>query len=163
MAGFGRKQLGRRGAHGVTIAGVGLSFALSVYVATLVLTGKVPFLNTNLYTWADGGSLFHYVFQLGFLIDPLTVIMMVIVTFVSLLVHIYSIGYMSEDDGYQRFFSYISLFTFMMLMLITSNNFLQLFFGWEGVGLVSYVLIGFWYQKESALAGSFASAILALS
>ncbi len=154
MAGFGRKQLGRCGAHGVTIAGVGLSFALSVYVAILVLTGKVPFLNTNLYTWADGGSLFHYVFQLGFLIDPLTVIMMVIVTFVSLLVHIYSIGYMSEDDGYQRFFSYISLFTFMMLMLVTSNNFLQLFFGWEGVGLVSYLLIGFWYQKESAIVGS---------
>lgn len=154
VAGFFRNQIGRAGAHGVTIAGVAVSFLLSVYVATMILSGTAPILDSNLYTWASGGELFPYVFHIGFLIDPLTVVMMVIVTFVSLLVHIYSIGYMAEDDGYQRFFSYISLFTFMMLMLVTANNFLQLFFGWEGVGLVSYLLIGFWYQKESALEGS---------
>ncbi len=153
LAGFGRKQLGRAGAHTVTIAGVFVSFMLSLYVADAVFL-KGQTLNTVLYTWGDGGSLFHYVFQIGFLIDPLSSLMMVVVTFVSLLVHIYSIGYMAEDDGYQRFFSYISLFTFMMLMLVTGNNFLQLFFGWEGVGLVSYLLIGFWYQKDSAISGS---------
>ena len=104
-------------------------------MAYQVLSGSVPSFNGNLYTWASGGRLFPYSFHLGFLIDPLTVVMLVIVTFVSLLVHIYSIGYMADDDGYQRFFSYISLFTFMMLMLVSANNFLQLFFGWEGVGL----------------------------
>ena len=154
IAGFFRKQIGRTAAHRVTIAGVGISFILSVYVACVVLTGQAPILDTNLYTWASGGDLFPYVFHIGFLIDPLTVVMMVVVTFVSLLVHIYSIGYMVDDAGYQRFFSYISLFTFMMLMLVTANNFLQLFFGWEGVGLVSYLLIGFWYHKESANQGS---------
>lgn len=154
IAGFFRKQVGRTGAHRITIAGVGLAFGLSVYVACAILSGHAAILDANLYTWASGGTLFPYVFNLGFLIDPLTVVMMVIVTFVSLLVHIYSIGYMVDDDGYQRFFSYISLFTFMMLMLVTGNNFLQLFFGWEGVGLVSYLLIGFWYHKESANLGS---------
>lgn len=153
IAGFFRKQIGRAGAHTVTIAGVGLSLVLSIYVATLIFSGSQPILNTNLYTWADGGDLFPYAFHIGFLIDSLTVVMMVIVSFVSFLVHIYSIGYMAEDDGYQRFFSYISLFTFMMFMLVTANNFLQLFFGWEGVGLVSYLLISFWYQKESAIEG----------
>lgn len=153
VAGFFRNQIGRVGAHSVTIAGVGLSFVLSVYVAILILTGDAPVLNTNLYTWASGGDLIPFSLYIGFLIDPLTVLMMVIVTFVSLLVHIYSIGYMVEDDGYQRFFSYISLFTFMMLMLVTANNFLQLFFGWEGVGLISYLLISFWYQKEAAIQG----------
>lgn len=153
LAGFGRNLLGRRGAHTVTIAGVLVSFLFSLYVAEAVfLKGQV--LNTTLYTWGDGGALFNYVFQIGFLVDPLTSLMMLVVTFVSLLVHIYSIGYMADDEGYQRFFSYISLFTFMMLMLVTGNNFLQLFFGWEGVGLVSYLLIGFWYQKESAVSGS---------
>ncbi len=154
IAGFFRKQVGRVGAHTVTIACVGLSFLLSAYVATLILTGAEPILNSNLYTWASGGELFSFAFHIGFLIDPLTVVMLIVVTFISLLVHIYSIGYMVDDDGYQRFFSYISLFTFMMLMLVTANNFLQLFFGWEGVGLVSYLLIGFWYKKESALQGS---------
>lgn len=153
LAGFGRKPLGRIGAHTVTITGVFVSFILSLYVAEAVFL-KGQTLNTTLYTWGDGGSLFHYVFQIGFLIDPLSALMMVVVTFVSLLVHIYSIGYMADDEGYQRFFSYISLFTFMMLMLVTGHNFLQLFFGWEGVGLVSYLLIGFWYQKESAISGS---------
>ena len=155
IAGFFRKTIGRIGAHSVTIIGVALSFGLSVWLASDVLSGISPAENLNLYTWASGGIYFPYVFHIGFLIDNLTVVMMCVVTFVSLLVHIYSIGYMAEDEGYQRFFSYISLFTFMMLMLVTANNFLQLFFGWEGVGLVSYLLIGFWYQKESALQGSF--------
>lgn len=154
VAGLFRNTIGRAGAHSVTIAGVGLSFFLSLYVAYGILTGSAVVLDANLYTWASGGELFPFAFHLGFLIDPLTVVMMVVVTFVSLLVHVYSIGYMADDDGYQRFFSYISLFTFMMLTLVTANNFLQLFFGWEGVGLVSYLLIGFWYQKESALQGS---------
>ena len=155
IAGFFRKTIGRAGAHSVTIIGVALSFGLSVWLASKVISGIFPVENQNLYTWASGGSYFSYAFHIGFLIDNLTVLMMCVVTFVSLLVHIYSIGYMAEDEGYQRFFSYISLFTFMMLMLVTANNFLQLFFGWEGVGLVSYLLIGFWYQKESAIQGSF--------
>ena len=154
IAGFFRHQIGKIGAHTITSGSVGLSLILSLYVAKMILTGASPSLNTNLYTWASGGDLFPFAFHIGFLIDPLTVLMMVIVTFVSFLVHIYTIGYMADDPGYQRFFSYISLFTFMMLMLITGNNFLQLFFGWEGVGLVSYLLIGFWYEKESAIEGS---------
>ncbi len=153
IAGFFRNQIGRVGAHSVTIAGVGISLVLSVYVAVVVLSGGSEPINANVYTWAGGGNVFPYAFNIGFLIDNLTVIMLVIVNFVSFLVHIYSIGYMSDDDGYQRFFSYISLFTFMMLMLVSANNFLQLFFGWEGVGLVSYLLIGFWFQKESAIQG----------
>lgn len=153
IAGIFRNQIGRVGAHSVTITGVSISLILSLYVASLVLSGSIDSLNTNLYTWASGNDIFPYAFHIGLLIDPLTSVMLVIVTFVSLLVHIYSIGYMADDDGYQRFFSYISLFTFMMLMLVTGNNFLQLFFGWEGVGLVSYLLISFWYQKESAISG----------
>lgn len=153
IAGLFRNQIGRAGAHTVTIACVGFSLVLSLVVATSVLSGHSAILNTDLYTWASGGELFPYSFHIGFLIDPLSSVMLVIVTFVSFLVHVYSIGYMADDDGYQRFFSYISLFTFMMLMLVTSNNFLQLFFGWEGVGLVSYLLISFWYQKESAIEG----------
>ena len=152
-AGFFRHQIGRVGAHTVTVAAVGVSLCLSIYVAALILTGATPVLNSNLYTWASGGDFFPFAFHIGFLIDPLTVVMMIVVTFVSFLVHIYTIGYMADDDGYQRFFSYISLFTFMMLMLVTANNFLQLFFGWEGVGLVSYLLIGFWYHKEAAIEG----------
>lgn len=151
ISGLFREQIGRSGAHSITIALVMLSFVLSLCVAKRYLfDGATPF-NGDLYTWASGGDLFPYAFHVGFLIDSLTAIMLVIVTFVSMLVHLYSIGYMAEDDGYQRFFSYISLFTFAMLMLVTSNNFLQLFFGWEGVGLVSYLLIGFWYTKESAI------------
>ncbi len=154
ISGLFRKQIGRVGAHTVTIFLVGISLFFSLYVAYLILTHRVSSLNVPIYTWASGNEHFPFQFVIGFLIDPLTVSMMVIVSFVSFLVHIYSIGYMAEDDGYQRFFSYISLFTFMMLMLVTANNFLQLFFGWEGVGLVSYLLIGFWYEKESALEGS---------
>ncbi|MDI1351417.1 MAG: NADH-quinone oxidoreductase subunit L [bacterium] len=154
LAGFLRNQIGRIGAHTVTILGVSISLILSLYVAGSILSGDMPSSNNIIFNWASGGLLIPYEFNIGFLIDPLTVVMLVVVNFVSLLVHIYSIGYMAEDDGYQRFFSYISLFTFMMLMLVTANNFMQLFFGWEGVGLVSYLLIGFWYHKESALEGS---------
>ncbi|MBP6917964.1 MAG: NADH-quinone oxidoreductase subunit L [Legionellaceae bacterium] len=154
VAGFFRHQIGRAGAHSITILGIGGAFALSLYAAFSVIYMHDAALNVNLYTWVSGGDVFPYAFHIGFLIDSLTVVMLVTVTFISLLVHIYSIGYMADDDGYQRFFSYISLFTFMMLMLVTANNFLQLFFGWEGVGLVSYLLIGFWYEKESANQGS---------
>ena len=143
---FGR-QIGRVGAQSVCIAGVALSCGLSVYVLyQLVFAGMAPF-DGPVYTWllSDGLNI-----QVGFLIDRLSALMMSVVTFVSLLVHIYTIGYMADDDGYQRFFSYISLFTFSMLMLVMSNNLMQLFFGWEGVGVVSYLLIGFWYTRPTA-------------
>lgn len=154
VAGFFRHQIGRIGAHSITISGVSLAFVLSAYVAYHIIFAHDEILNVDLYTWASGEDIFPFAFHIGFLIDALTAIMLVTVTFISLLVHVYSIGYMADDAGYQRFFSYISLFTFMMLMLVTANNFLQLFFGWEGVGLVSYLLIGFWYEKESANQGS---------
>jgi NADH-quinone oxidoreductase subunit L len=147
---FGR-QIGRVGAHSVTIAAVALSCVLSVYVLyRLVFEGMAPF-DGPVYTWllSDGLTI-----QVGFLIDRLSALMMSVVTFVSLMVHIYTIGYMADDDGYQRFFSYISLFTFSMLMLVMSNNFMQLFFGWEAVGVVSYLLIGFWYTRPSAIFAS---------
>ena len=143
---FGRK-VGRAGAHTATILGVAASCALSVHVLWQLMHGAAVF-NENLYTWFQVGDIQANV---GFMVDKLTAMMMVVVTFVSLLVHVYTIGYMAEDDGYQRFFSYISLFTFSMLMLVMSNNFLQLFFGWEAVGLVSYLLIGFWYKKPTAI------------
>jgi len=146
IAGLFGKFIGRRGAHGVTIAAVTIAFALSVFVYSDVRSGHIA--NEVLYIWAVSGGI---PFQIGFLIDQLSATMMVIVTFVSLMVHIYTIGYMAEDPGYQRFFCYISLFTFAMLMLVMSNNFLQLFFGWEAVGLVSYLLIGFWYDRDSAI------------
>ncbi|WP_419184913.1 NADH-quinone oxidoreductase subunit L [Thiobacillus denitrificans] len=146
VAGFFGKLVGRTGAHGVTIAGVAVSLIASVLVFQDVLAGHTY--NGTVYTWMVLGDLR---FEVGFLIDALTVMMMLVVTFVSLMVHIYTIGYMKDDPGYQRFFSYISLFTFSMLMLVMSNNFLQLFFGWEAVGLVSYLLIGFWYNKETAI------------
>ncbi|NUS37895.1 MAG: NADH-quinone oxidoreductase subunit L [Lysobacter sp.] len=148
VAGLFRRQVGRAGAHTVTIAGVALSCALSGWVLwQLVGQGAIPF-NENVYTWFQVGG---YQAHVGFMVDKLTAMMMVVVTFVSLLVHVYTIGYMEEDPGYQRFFSYISLFTFSMLMLVMSNNFLQLFFGWEAVGLVSYLLIGFWFKRPSAI------------
>jgi NADH-quinone oxidoreductase subunit L len=153
LAGFGGKKIGRRGAHTLTITGLLVAFGAAVYVAKSVIVGGAT-LDVNAYTWASAPKPFAYAFHIGLLVDSLTAVMMVIVTFVSLLVHIYSIGYMADDAGYQRFFSYISLFTFMMLMLVTANGFLQLFFGWEGVGLVSYLLIGFWFERESALQGS---------
>ncbi len=146
VAGLFGRLVGRTGAHVVTIAGVAVSLIASVLVFQDVLAGHTY--NGTVYTWMVLGDLR---FEVGFLIDSLTAMMMLVVTFVSLMVHIYTIGYMHEDPGYQRFFSYISLFTFSMLMLVMSNNFLQLFFGWEAVGLVSYLLIGFWYQKETAI------------
>jgi NADH-quinone oxidoreductase subunit L len=146
VAGLLGRQVGRVGAHSITIFSVLLSFLCSCVVFWDVLQGNA--FNGPVYTWLTSGGAR---FELGFLIDPLTALMMVVVTFVSLMVHIYTIGYMAEDPGYQRFFSYISLFTFSMLMLVMANNFLQLFFGWEAVGLVSYLLIGFWYTRESAV------------
>ena len=148
IAGLAGKQIGRAGSHWVTIAGVGTSCLLSLIVLKNMFWGGAVAENIPVYTWAVSDGLHMGV---GFLVDRLTALMMCVVTFVSLMVHIYTIGYMHEDPGYQRFFSYISLFTFAMLMLVMSNNFLQLFFGWEAVGLVSYLLIGFWYKKETAI------------
>jgi len=150
LAGLLGDQLGRVGAHRVTITGLGVSLLLSlVLFKWIIFDGVSPYTGT-IYTWATSAG-FH--FTIGFLIDQLTAVMLVVVTFVSFLVHVYSIGYMEDDSGYQRFFSYISLFTFSMLMLVTANNFLQLFFGWEGVGLASYLLISFWFKRESAIVG----------
>ena len=146
LAGFFGKILGRTGSHVVTILGVTISFVLSVLIYQDVQAGHL--FNGPVYTWMESGGL---KLEIGFLIDPLTVLMMLVVTFVSLMVHVYTIGYMAEDPGYQRFFSYISLFTFSMLMLVMANNFVQLFFGWEAVGLVSYLLIGFWYTRPTAI------------
>ncbi|MCX9155191.1 NADH-quinone oxidoreductase subunit L [Niveibacterium sp. 24ML] len=146
FAGLFGKLIGRTASHVVTILGVAVAFVASVVVFQDVQAGNSY--NGSIYTWATAGDLR---LELGFLIDKLTVMMMLVVTFVSLMVHIYTIGYMHADPGYQRFFSYISLFTFSMLMLVMSNNFVQLFFGWEAVGLVSYLLIGFWYTKSTAI------------
>ncbi len=148
LAGLFGRQIGRAGAHTITIAAVALSCALSLYVLYQLVWGGAVTYNENLYTWFQVGA---HSAHIGFLVDRLTALMMVVVTFVSLMVHVYTIGYMAEDDGYQRFFSYIALFTFSMLMLVMSNNFLQLFFGWEAVGLVSYLLIGFWFKRPSAI------------
>ncbi|MFG6431338.1 NADH-quinone oxidoreductase subunit L [Roseateles sp. LYH14W] len=147
VAGFFGKTVGRRGSHVITILGVLIAFILSAQTLYSVAVDGARF-NATIYEWMKLGPL---TMEVGFLVDGLTAMMMVVVTFVSLMVHIYTIGYMEEDDGYQRFFSYISLFTFSMLMLVMSNNMLQLFFGWEAVGLVSYLLIGFWYKKPTAI------------
>jgi len=152
IAGLFGHQLGTKWSHRVTILGMFVSFIAACFIGNHMLIDGLPAVNQTLYTWGiSGGITFH----LGILIDNLTSAMMLVVTFVSLLVHIYSIGYMAGDSGYQRFFAYISFFTFAMLMLVTANNFLQLFFGWEGVGLASYLLIGFWFHRESAIVGSF--------
>jgi NADH-quinone oxidoreductase subunit L len=147
IAGLFGKAVGRRGSHLVTILGVLIAFIVSAMVLKSVALDGARF-NATVYEWMNVGGL---KMEVGFLIDGLTAMMMCVVTFVSLMVHIYTIGYMEEDPGYQRFFSYISLFTFSMLMLVMSNNFLQLFFGWEAVGLVSYLLIGFWFKKPTAI------------
>ncbi|MEP6557331.1 MAG: NADH-quinone oxidoreductase subunit L [Burkholderiales bacterium] len=144
---IGGSRLGNRTCHRITIAGVAVAFLISVYVLWQVSAHGARF-NETIYTWMVIGKLRM---EVGFLVDGLTAMMMCVVTFVSLMVHIYTIGYMQGDPGYNRFFAYISLFTFSMLMLVMSNNFLQLFFGWEAVGLVSYLLIGFWYTKPSAI------------
>jgi NADH-quinone oxidoreductase subunit L len=147
VAGLFGKAVGRRGSHVVTILGVLVAFILSAITLNAVVNEGARY-NQTIYEWMNLGGL---KMEVGFMIDGLTAMMMCVVTFVSLMVHIYTIGYMEEDDGYQRFFSYISLFTFSMLMLVMSNNFLQLFFGWEAVGLVSYLLIGFWFKKPTAI------------
>ena len=148
IAGLFGKRIGRAAAHWTTILAVGLSFGLSLYTLIGLTRGTVEPWNENVYRWATVGGV-HM--QIGFLVDKLTATMMATVTFVSWMVHIYTVGYMREDPGYQRFFSYISLFTFAMLMLVMSNNFLQLFFGWEAVGVVSYLLIGFWFKRPTAI------------
>jgi NADH-quinone oxidoreductase subunit L len=141
------RTIGRWGAHTVTIVGVAVATVASAFVFQHVVLTRQP-IEADLYTWTQVGNT---KIAIGFLIDTLTATMMLVVSFVSLAIHVYTIGYMADDPGYQRFFSYISLFTFSMLMLVMSNNFLQLFFGWEGVGLVSYLLIGFWYERPSAI------------
>ncbi len=146
VAGLFGKQIGRAGAHTMAILGVLVAFLASLSIFQDVLAGNTY--NGSVYTWLMAGDLR---LEVGFLIDRLSAVMMLVVTFVSLCVHVYTIGYMADDPGYQRFFSYIALFTFSMLMLVMSNNFLQLFFGWEAVGLVSYLLIGFWFARESAI------------
>ncbi len=146
VAGLFGKTLGRAVSHSVTTGSVALSFVLSAYVLWQVVGGA--HYDGAVYTWMQVGTLRM---QVGFLIDSLSALMMVVVTFVSMCVHLYTVGYMADDPGYERFFAYISLFTFSMLMLVMSNNLLQLFFGWEAVGLVSYLLIGFWYTRESAV------------
>jgi NADH-quinone oxidoreductase subunit L len=157
IAGLFGRVIGRAGAHSVTIAAVAISFAFSAYVLKQIYLDGVPTYDGQVYSWliSDGVRM-----DVGFLIDRLSALMMVVVTFVSLCVHVYTIGYMSDDPGYQRFFSYICLFTFSMLMLVMSNNFMQLFFGWEAVGVVSYLLIGFWYTRPSAIFANFKAFVL---
>ena len=151
IVGLAGHRLGRTLSHSITILGVTVSTVLALYVFNHhVLQGAQVF-NENIYTWMQIGGLNM---SIGFLVDNLTSVMLLVVSFVSLMVHIYTIGYMQEDEGYTKFFSYISLFTFAMFMLVISNNFMQLFFGWEAVGLVSYLLIGFWHHKESAVEAS---------
>src|SRR6187455_3737904 len=146
IAGLLGRVIGPSWSHRATIAFMLVCVAGSIAVFLDVLKGNIY--NGSVYTWMTAGDTR---FEVGFLIDQLSATMMVVVTFVSLMVHVYTIGYMDGDPGYNRFFSYISLFTFSMLMLVMSNNFLQLFFGWEAVGLVSYLLIGFWYTRETAI------------
>ena len=145
IAGLFGQVVGRRGAHWATIIGMVVSTVAAAVVFLDVLDGRTH--EAPVYTWLASGNVR---FEVGFLIDRLSATMMLVVAFVSLMVHVYTIGYMADDPGYQRFFSYISMFTFFMLMLVSANNFLQLFFGWEGVGLMSYLLIGFWYERPSA-------------
>ena len=146
IAGLFGRRIGRVWSHRITIALVSVSLLASIVIFFDVLKGNV--FNGTVYTWLVSGDTR---FEVGFLIDQLSALMMIVVSLVSLMVHVYTIGYMHDDPGYQRFFSYISLFTFSMMMLVMSNNFLQLFFGWEAVGLVSYLLIGFWYTRPTAI------------
>ena len=146
VVGLWGPKLGRSASHWICILGVAVSTVASALILRDVLAGHT--FNGDVYVWQTSGSL---KFAIGFLVDPLTALMITVVSFVSLMVHIYTIGYMADDPGYTRFFSYISLFTFSMLMLVMANNFLQLFFGWEAVGLVSYLLIGFWYTRPTAI------------
>ncbi len=150
-AGLFGKKIGKTWTHRIAITCVGISFFLSCYLFKQFVMNSHPAIDESLYTWATAGLVR---FDIAFLLDRLSVAMLVIVSFVSLMVHIYTVGYMADDPGYQRFFSYVSLFTFAMFILVLANNFLLLFFGWEGVGLVSYLLIGFWFDRESANFGS---------
>ncbi len=151
LAGLGRKQVGRAGAAAIATVSVAVSFGLSCVVFYQLVWGGAPAFDHNLYTWLEVGKL---TIGIGFLVDRLTALMLVTVTFVSLMVHVYTIGYMRDDPGFQRFFAYIALFTFSMLLLVLANNFLQLFVGWELVGLVSYLLIGFWFERPTASAAA---------
>ena len=151
IAGLLGKIIGRRLTHWVANSLVGIAFLLSCYLFKIIVLGGYPAIDASLYSWASSGL---FDFNVAFLIDRLSVVMAVIVTFVSLMVHIYTVGYMADDSGYQRFFCYVSLFTFAMLTLVFADNFLLLFFGWEAVGLVSYLLIGFWFKREAAIFGS---------
>ena len=157
LVGLFGKKIGKLFTNSVTILGVFASFVISIYLLATILETPSLIFNQNVYTWLEIGS---YNFSIGLLIDNLTVSMMVVVNFISLMVHIYTIGYMHNDPGYHRFFCYISLFTFAMLSLVMANNFLQLFFGWEAVGVMSYLLIGFWYTKESAIKANFKAFII---
>lgn len=152
IAGLFGKCFSKTTIHRVLISLIGLSFILACYLFKVMVVDNHPIVDDAFYTWATSGQ---FKFHIGFLIDRLSVIMSIVVLFVSLMVHIYTIGYMADDPGYTRFFSYVSLFTFSMLVLVFANNFLLLFFGWEGVGLVSYLLIGFWFEREAANRGSF--------
>src|ERR1700680_1547845 len=151
VAGLAGQRIGRIASHSVAIAGVALSFLLSLHVLRQVYWLGASTFDAPVYTWLLSDSV---AMQVGFLIDRLSALMMAVVTFVSLCVHVYTVGYMRDDPGYQRFFSYIALFTFAMLMLVMANNFMQLFFGWEAVGVVSYLLIGFWYTRPTAIFAS---------
>src|SRR5258706_16279984 len=146
VVGLWGPRIGRSWSHRLCILGVAASTVASAFILRDVMAGNL--FNGDVFVWQTSGDL---KFAIGFLIDPLTALMITVVSFVSLMVHVYTIGYMADDDGYTRFFSYISLFTFSMLMLVMANNFLQLFFGWEAVGLVSYLLIGFWYTRPTAI------------
>src|SRR5512143_971183 len=145
VVGLWGPTIGRSASHWLCCAGVAVSMIASYLIFRDVRAGHV--FNGDVYAWLRSGD---FKLAVGFLIDPLSATMILVVSFVSLMVHVYTIGYMADDPGYTRFFSYISLFTFSMLMLVMSNNFLQLFFGWEAVGLVSYLLIGFWYTRPTA-------------
>ncbi|HEY5101778.1 MAG TPA: proton-conducting transporter membrane subunit, partial [Steroidobacteraceae bacterium] len=151
IAGLAGQRIGRVASHSIAIGGVALSCVLSLQVMWQIYTLGMPAFDAPVYTWLVSDTISM---QVGFLIDRLSALMMVVVSFVSLCVHVYTVGYMRDDPGYQRFFSYISLFTFSMLMLVMANNFMQLFFGWEAVGVVSYLLIGFWYTRPTAIAAS---------
>ncbi|MBX3709007.1 MAG: NADH-quinone oxidoreductase subunit L [Gammaproteobacteria bacterium] len=151
IAGLLGNQLGRTVTHNVVIIFIGVAFLLSCYLFKVMIIDGYPAVDKSFYTWATAGTL-H--FDVAFLLDRLSATMTMVVLFVSLMVHIYTVGYMADDPGYTRFFSYVSLFTFSMLILVLANNFLLMFFGWEGVGLVSYLLIGFWFQREPAIFGS---------
>ncbi|MDR3491534.1 MAG: NADH-quinone oxidoreductase subunit L [Gammaproteobacteria bacterium] len=151
IAGLFGKLIGRSATHTVTISLVGISFLLACYLFKLIVLDGQPAVDGIVYQWIQSGS---FSLNIGLLVDRLSATLVFVVTFVSLMVHIYTIGYMADDPGYQRFFSYVSLFTFAMLTLVLANNFLLLFFGWEGVGLVSYLLIGFWFKREAAVFGS---------